>query len=147
MDFTFYCELMTDVVSSPSSTSAAHSRSIAEAAEATGLSIDTLRWHEREQLFPPVPRDSARRRRYSDQDIERIELMLRLRRTGMPVRDIRRFVELLAGGCETHSERLALLEAHRRRILADMTQLDKDLAAVDYKIGHYTKLIDRESDA
>lgn len=138
---------MTDVVSSPSSTNAANSRSIAEAAEATGLSIDTLRWYEREQLFPPVPRDSARRRRYSDQDIERIELMLRLRRTGMPVRDIRRFVELLAGGCETHTERLELLNAHRQRILADMTQLDKDLAAVDHKIGHYTRLIGRESRA
>ncbi len=145
MDSTFYREAMTDVVASQGSTNAGNSRSIAEAAEVTGVSIDTLRWYEREQLFPPVPRDSARRRRYSDRDIERIELMLRLRRTGMPLRDIRRFVELLAGRSETHAERLALLNAHRRRILADMTQLDKDLAAVDHKIGHYTQMISRES--
>lgn len=111
----------------------------------TGVSIDTLRWYEREQLFPPVPRDSARRRRYFDQDIERIELMLRMRRTGMPLRDIRRFVELLAGGQETHAERFALLTAHRQRILADMTQLDKDLTAVDHKIDYYKQLLGQES--
>lgn len=119
------------------------SLSIAQVSEATGLSIDTLRWYEREQLFPPVPRDSGRRRRYTQQDMGRIELMLRLRRTGMPVRDIRRFVELLVGGPETHAERLALLHAHRSRILSDREQLERDLAAVDHKIDHYTDLIAR----
>lgn len=122
------------------------SMSIAEVAEVTGLSIDTLRWYEREQLFPPVSRDSGRRRRYTADDLSRIQLMLRLRRTGMPVKDIRRFVELLAGGPETHPERLALLQSHRSRILIDMEQLSKDLSAVDFKIDHYTELVGNESD-
>ena len=116
--------------------------SIAEVAHNTGLSIDTLRWYERQQLFPPVSRDSGHRRRYTEQDLSRIELMLRLRRTGMPVRDIRRFVELLAGGQETHPERLELLHSHRRRILADKEQLDRDLDAVDHKIAHYQGTIE-----
>ncbi|KAA0022928.1 MerR family transcriptional regulator [Antrihabitans cavernicola] len=126
---------MTDVSAPP------QSLSIAEVSDATGLSIDTLRWYERQQLFPPVTRDSGRRRRYSVEDMSRIRLMLRLRRTGMPVKDIRRFVELLAGGPETHRERLALLQSHRSRILSDMDQLAKDLDAVDFKIGHYTELV------
>lgn len=122
------------------------SMSIAEVAEVTGLSIDTLRWYEREQLFPPVSRDSGRRRRYTADDLSRIQLMLRLRRTGMPVKDIRRFVELLAGGPETHPERLALLQSHRSRILLDMESLSRDLSAVDFKIDHYTELVANESD-
>ena len=128
---------MTDIAAPPTTTTL----SIAEVAEETGLSIDTLRWYERQHLFPPVNRDSAQRRRYTDDDLARIQLMLRLRRTGMPVKDIRRFVELLAGGTETHPERLALLRAHRRRILSDMDQLTRDLHAVDFKIHHYTELI------
>lgn len=86
---------------------------ISHVAQRTGLSIDALRWFEREGLFPRVPRDAGGRRRFSDDDIERVQLMLRLRRTGMPVRDMRRFIELLAGGEETHAERLELLFAQR----------------------------------
>ena len=44
---------------------------ISEVAESTGFSVDTLRWYEREGLFPRVERDSSRRRRYSPHDLFR----------------------------------------------------------------------------
>ncbi|MBN7461283.1 MerR family transcriptional regulator, partial [Mycobacteroides abscessus subsp. abscessus] len=86
-----------------------------------------------------------RSRRFSDDDIERVQLMLRLRRTGMPVRDMRRFIELLAGGEETHAERLELLFAQRVRILAAMERLTEDLRVVDFKVAYYTESVNGAS--
>lgn len=122
-------------------TTSAEFLSIAEMAERTGLSRDTLRWYEGEGLLPPVPRDSAGRRRYDERSIARIELVLRLRRTGMPVREMRRFVELLGEGGASHPQRLDLLAAHRVRILAELARVEGDLRAVDDKIAHYSELV------
>jgi DNA-binding transcriptional MerR regulator len=113
---------------------------IAEVAGRTGLTPDTLRWYEREGMIPRVPRGGDRRRRYDEQSVQRIELLVRLRATGMPISEMREFAELLAGGIETHKRRLELLLAHRRRIVARQQRLAECLDAVDTKISHYRRL-------
>ena len=119
---------------------AVHARefTIGEVSAETGLSIDSLRWFEREGLFPAIRRNAGGQRRFSESDVERISLMLCLRRTGMPVRDMRRFIELLQGGEETHSERLELLLAQRARIFAEQERLVEDLSVVEHKVAYYT---------
>lgn len=111
---------------------------IGEVSVETGLSIDSLRWFEREGLFPAIRRNAGGQRRFSESDVERISLMLCLRRTGMPVRDMRRFIELLQGGEETHSERLELLLTQRARIFAEQERLKEDLSVVEHKVAYYT---------
>jgi DNA-binding transcriptional MerR regulator len=118
---------------------------IAEVAERTGLTQDTLRWYEREGMIPPVARGTDRRRRYDEQSVQRIELLVRLRATGMPTCEMREFAELLAGGTETHKRRLELLLAHRRRILARQQRLAECLDAVDTKISYYHRLEGKQS--
>ena len=86
---------------------------ISEVAESTGFSLDTLRWYEREGLFPRVERDSSRRRRYSPREVSLLRTLARLRRTGMPTREMREFTRLVTEGAATHGQRLALLAAHR----------------------------------
>jgi DNA-binding transcriptional MerR regulator len=75
--------------------------SVGEAAARVGLSTYTLRWYEQEGLVSPVERDSAGRRRYTDQDLDWLVLLTKLRRTGMPVRDMRRYAELARLGDES----------------------------------------------
>ncbi len=111
---------------------------ISEVAESTGFSLDTLRWCEREGLFHRVERDSSRRRRYSPRDVA----LARLRRTGMPTREMREFTRLVAEGAATHGQRLALLAAHRDRIVARMAELQDDLAVLEQKVEHYRYLIE-----
>ncbi|MDG3009728.1 MerR family transcriptional regulator [Rhodococcus sp. D2-41] len=119
---------------------------IAEVAESTGLTRDTLRWYEREGLIPRVNRGSDGRRRYDDVSLRMIQLVVRLRRTGMPVAEIRRFLALYNEGAASHGRRMALLLEHRERVLAQRAQLDEDLGAIDDKIEHYRGLIDRGLD-
>ncbi|GAB3862302.1 hypothetical protein GCM10029963_68250 [Micromonospora andamanensis] len=112
---------------------------VSEAAHQVGLTTHTLRWYEQEGLVAPVGRDSAGRRRYTRQDVDWLLLLTRLRRTGMPVRDMRRYVELARQGDGTLGARRALFEEHRVRVLHRMAELEEDLKVLDFKIDHYRR--------
>jgi DNA-binding transcriptional MerR regulator len=113
---------------------------IQETAERTGLSAHTLRYYERIGLILPVPRTSGGHRQYCENDIEWIGFLKCLRSTGMPVREMQRYAELLRQGQMTVSERIALLEAHRERIEEEMRTLADNLEAIRWKIEHYKEL-------
>jgi DNA-binding transcriptional MerR regulator len=119
--------------------------SIAEAAEATGLSSDTLRYYERDGLLlRPVARSASGHRRYTDTDLGWIEMVTRLRATGMPIREIRRYAELVRAGEGNELARLQILRAHREQVLADLAAVQEHLRAIDQKIGVY---VDKLADA
>ena len=72
--------------------------SIGEAAEKCGLSPHTLRWYERIGLLATIERGGDGRRRFSDADLDWLSLLIKLRATGMPVRDMQRYAELVRSG-------------------------------------------------
>jgi DNA-binding transcriptional MerR regulator len=122
---------------------AARALSIAEAAEATGLSVHTLRYYERAGLLEPVDRNEGGHRRYRESDLELIRFLSRLRATGMPIRDVRRYAELLKTGDATTEQRLALLEAHREAVVTELEAIAECLELVDWKIGFYKDQLGR----
>ncbi|MDN5793291.1 MAG: MerR family transcriptional regulator [Brevibacterium aurantiacum] len=112
--------------------------SIAETAERTGLTSDALRYYERDGLLlRPVHRAASGHRRYAPEDLRWIELLTRLRSTGMPIRDIRRYAALVRNGQGTETERLDLLRAHRRNVLDRLAEITEHLGAIEKKIGIY----------
>ncbi|NBE83713.1 MerR family transcriptional regulator [Micromonospora rubida] len=115
------------------------SLSVGGAAEMVGLTTYTLRWYEQEGLVAPVGRDSAGRRRYTAADVEWLRLLTRLRRTGMPVRDMRRYAELARQGDRTLAARRALFEAHRDRVRRQIGELEEDLKVLNRKIDMYQR--------
>jgi DNA-binding transcriptional MerR regulator len=114
---------------------------ISAAAELSGLSVDTLRYYEKEGLSLHRPERSASgQRRYTEDDVRWLGTLVMLRRTGMPIRDIRRFVELYrVDGSEP--ERMAILEAHRQHVLEELAEVQTHLAAINRKIDHYKKMV------
>jgi DNA-binding transcriptional MerR regulator len=120
--------------------------SIAEAAEQTGLTADTLRYYERgELMLRPIPRGASGHRRYAEDDLSWIRLITKLRSTGMPIRDVRRYTELCRAGDGNEVERLELLRAHRQVVLARLAEVQDHLGAIDYKIGLYEERLLRSS--
>jgi DNA-binding transcriptional MerR regulator len=112
--------------------------SIAEAARRTGVSAHTLRYYERAGLVvTPVDRTAGGRRRYRRLDLEWIKVCTRLRATGMPIKTIRRYAELVAAGPGNEKERLALMEAHRAAVIAKLAELQENLELIDHKIDVY----------
>ena len=112
--------------------------SIAEAARRTGVSVHTLRYYERAGLVvTAVNRTSGGRRRYHQLDLDWIVICTRLRATGMPIRTIRRYAELVSAGPGNEQERLALLEAHRAEVTAKLARTRENLKLIDHKIDVY----------
>lgn len=111
---------------------------IAEAARRTGVSAHTLRYYERAGLVvTQVDRTSGGRRRYRKLDLDWIKICTKLRATGMPIKLIRRYAELVSAGRGNEAERLALLENHRADVLARLAELEENLKLIDRKIGVY----------
>jgi DNA-binding transcriptional MerR regulator len=111
---------------------------ISDAAEVTGLSAHTLRYYERAGLMlDRVPRAASSHRRYTDEEIRWVTLLTKLRSTGMPIRRIREYAELVRAGEGTEAERLALLEGHRRAVLEQLAAIQSNLEAIETKIDFY----------
>src|SRR5260370_9850968 len=96
-----------------------HSLHIGDVASRTGRSVHAIRWYEAQGLMPGVARDNGGRRVYSDHHVGWLDLMDRLRCTGMSIAQMRRYTALVKQGSSTLQQRRALLAAHRARLQAN----------------------------
>jgi DNA-binding transcriptional MerR regulator len=110
---------------------------IAELAKRSGLSAHTIRYYERIGLFPRVQRDQSGHRDYDASILTWMEFLDRMKATGMPIREMLRYAALREHGVGTEAERCALLERHRNRVRASLTDLQACLLVLDHKIAGY----------
>ena len=110
---------------------------IGELARRTGRSVHTIRWYEQQGLLPPVPRLGTHRL-YSNRHVEWLELMDRLRLSGMPIAELRRYTALAQRGASNLEATRAVLLAHRERVDAQIAQWKQARKLVDAKIAFYT---------
>jgi DNA-binding transcriptional MerR regulator len=109
---------------------------IAEMAERTGVSAHTLRYYERIGLLS-VARDAAGYRLYHAGDYARVVFLNRLRMTGMSIRDLQRYIALVAEGEASVPERLQMMLTHRDAVRAQMQELAFALDTIEFKIAAY----------
>lgn len=114
---------------------------IAQLAETIGLSAHTLRYYEIEGILFEVPRWPNGRRYYTDFHVRWLTLVQRLRRTGMPIQDIRRYTDLYRAGDDTVMARLQLLQDHQAMIEAQIAALCENLDALKLKIQIYQQML------
>jgi len=105
-------------------------------ADRVGVSPHTLRYYERIGLIE-VDRDSAGHRFYDAAAVRRMAFLTRMRVSGMPISDLRHYIELADAGDATIPERLDLLLEHRDTLRARIRQLQLSLAATEFKIANY----------
>ncbi len=106
-----------------------------------GLTADTLRYYEKVGLITAVDRTTGNQRRYAASDLAWIEFLLRLRDTGLPICDMRKFAELRAAGDTTIAERLTLLLDHRQALERRIADLRRNAAAIDAKVDYYRTVL------
>ncbi|MEU4560523.1 MerR family transcriptional regulator [Actinoplanes sp. NPDC023936] len=115
--------------------------SIGEVSARTGLSIDTLRFYERQGLFPPPRRSAGGRRGFSADDLAWIGICQRLRASGMPLPEIARYAELVRAGAGNEGERLTLLQRHEAAVRAQMAALQDALDLISTKVAAYSEAV------
>ena len=114
---------------------------IQEVTRATGLSAHTLRYYERIGLIHPIAREENTRRRYTADDVGWIDFLLKLRATGMSIKDMQKYAELQRQGDETLPERVEMLKSLRDKVEARMDELNEHLKLIYYKIDIYQKIV------
>ena len=108
--------------------------SISQMAQLFQVEPHTLRFYEKEGILSPQ-REPNGARRYSEQDVSQMEMLLCLKSTGMPLKDIRRYFDLVQQGDQTLPQRLEIFTRHRRHVLEEIDELHRHLQKIDGKIA------------
>ncbi len=111
--------------------------SIGEVAQRMGVAASTLRYYDKEGLLIDVGRTSGGIRAFSDADIETLGVIDCLKRTGMPIKDIKLFMDWVRQGDETLSLRREMFYERRRLVEEQMAQLQATLDTIEYKCWFY----------
>ncbi|WP_299672071.1 MerR family transcriptional regulator [uncultured Roseobacter sp.] len=114
---------------------------ISEAASASGLNVDTIRFYEAKGLVPKVTRSSDGQRRFSQENVDWLTLLYWLRASGMPMKIMQRFAELYAQGDGTIAERKAILLDHAQRLERRRDDLDRCEDILNRKLEIYEEYL------
>ena len=113
--------------------------SIGELAARSGRSVHAIRWYEAQGLIPGVMRNSSGRRIYHQRHVSWLELIDRLRRTGMSIAQIREYAALVKQGTGTLRQQQKLLAAHRASIKKTIREWTLALNLINHKIDFYSE--------
>ncbi|MBV6540195.1 MerR family transcriptional regulator [Ursidibacter maritimus] len=113
------------------------SYTIAQVAHRIGISSYTLRFYDKEGLLPNVGRDKQGNRRFTDDDLQWLSLLQCLKNTGMSLKDIKRFAECTTMGNDTIEERLSLFEKQTQNVKQKISELQRYLSLLEYKVEFY----------
>lgn len=113
---------------------------IGEVSALTGLTTHTLRFYEQEELFlTPVRRDKAGRRVFTQEDVGWLRVCTKLRSSGMPLPEIRRYARLVVEGAGNEAERLEILRQHEERVQRQVADLQEALDVIHNKVEIYRR--------
>lgn len=113
---------------------------IGQVADMFHLSISTLRYYDKEGLFPGMERKSGIRQ-FSDQEIEALRVIECLKASGLEIREIRQFMAWCIEGPSTYTKRRELFETRRKAVEAEMEALQKTLDMLKFKCWYYDTAI------
>lgn len=114
---------------------------IKEVSEKYSISQDTLRYYERIGMIPPVTRTGGGIRSYSSEDLVWVELVVCMRKAGLSIEVLTKYVKLYQQGDETFAERLELLKGQKEALVSQRQQIDDTINRLDYKISRYEQAV------
>ncbi len=110
---------------------------ISQVAEKFDLTTHTLRYYDKEGLLPFVERNKAGNREFSDNNLDWLKRICCLKNTGMPIKQIKQYIEWCLQGDETLEIRRQMYLDHRKEVLKQIDDLTANLKIIDYKLEFY----------
>ena len=114
--------------------------SIGQVSEMFNLPISTIRYYDKEGLFPGIERRSGNRV-FSERDVEALRVIECLKASGLETKDIKQFMEWTTQGPATYAQRKQLFETRKKAVEAEIMQLQKTLDMLRYKCWYYETAI------
>ena len=113
---------------------------IGQVAEMFGLPISTLRYYDKQGLFPRMERVSGIRR-FSETEIEALRVIECLKKAGMEIKDIKQFMNWCMEGASTYPQRKAMFEARKVHMEQEIKHMNRTLDMLKYKCWYYEQAI------
>lgn len=110
---------------------------VGEMAKLLGVTASTLRYYDKEGLLPFVERSSGGIRIFQESDIEWLQVIGCMKKAGMSIKDIRRYIEMALQGDDTITLRLAMFQRQRQVLQQQLEVLRHTMEMVDYKCWYY----------
>ena len=117
-----------------------HMYTIGQVSEMFDIPVSTLRYYDKQGLFPHIERASGIRR-FGDSELEALKLIECLKRSGLEIREIRQFMEWVTEGPSTYPQRKELIERTRERVEQEQASLQRALDMLTFKSWYYEQAI------
>ena len=114
--------------------------SIGQVAEMFGLPISTLRYYDKQGLFPNMERVSGIRK-FSEAEIEALRVIECLKKAGMEIRDIKQFMDWCKEGPATYPQRKELFERQKAHMEEEIARMNRTLDMLKFKCWYYEQAI------
>ena len=119
---------------------------IGQVAEMFDLPVSTLRYYDKEGLFPHLKR-SGSIRQFSDVELEELRVIECLKKSGLEIKDIRQFFEWTAEGSASYAKRKELFEHRKAAVEEEMHALERTMAMLRFKCWYYETAMQDGSEA
>ncbi|MEY8749221.1 MerR family transcriptional regulator [Alkalicoccobacillus gibsonii] len=116
--------------------------SIGEVAETLDLTVHTLRYYDKEGLMPFVERSPSGQRLFKDSDIEALKIIQCLKLTGMPLKEIKGFIQWCQDGDSSLTQRYEMFLERKAKVEAQMEELKKTMEIIDHKCHYYMTAVE-----
>lgn len=110
---------------------------IGEIAKYLNIPSSTLRFYDKMGLMPFVDRSESGIRLFKDSDIEWLLIIDCLKKSGMPVKNIREFIKLVEQGDASIDKRLEMFQQQRRHVEETIASLEEQLKILKFKCWYY----------
>ncbi|ULT54943.1 MerR family transcriptional regulator [Neobacillus drentensis] len=116
--------------------------SISEVAKELNLTVYTLRYYDKEGLIPFVERTTSGTRVFKESDIEALKVIECLKATGMPIKEIKTFIDWCSDGDSTLQQRYEMFLDRKAHVEAQMEELKKAMEVINHKCYYYKTALD-----
>lgn len=110
---------------------------IGEMAKRLNVAASTLRYYNKEGLLPFVERSDSGIRMFKDEDMEWLTIIECLKQTGMPIRDIKTFIDWCMAGDATIGQRFELIDRQQKAVEQQIARMQNTLRVLEYKHWYY----------
>lgn len=114
---------------------------VGEMAKVMGLPASTLRYYDQEGILPFVERSNGGIRMFSDKDYEWLKVIECLKKSGLSIKEIRAYMDMVSRGDDSLGERLELFQSRREAVQRQMEEMMATLKILEFKCWYYEEAI------
>lgn len=120
---------------------------IKQVAEKMGVTVPTLRYYDKEGLMPFIEKKANGTRVFKDDDFKGLEIISCMKNSGMPIKDIKRYMDMCMEGDGTLKERLEVFLERKETVRQQIEELNSIMELIEHKIWYYETAIEAGSES